>query len=93
MADYCEKTFKTTMSLESFQKMAARTCRDAHWIAIEGRDRSEVPFTMILTVIFTTVVDRDRFIIALRFAEEARASGPPRPAPAKAAGGKQYASA
>ncbi|MSQ87516.1 MAG: hypothetical protein EXR10_11920 [Alphaproteobacteria bacterium] len=67
-SDYCEKAFKTTMSLDSFQKIAQRSCRDPFWATAEGRDRSEIPFTNILSIVFSTIEDRDRFIIAMRFA-------------------------
>jgi len=85
--EYCEKTFKTRMSLETFQKLALRTCRSQHWVNIEARDRSEVPSTIIASAIFSTIEDRDRFVIAMRFAEDQRTiSG-------KSASGKQLATA
>jgi hypothetical protein len=87
-SDYVEKTFKTVMQLEPFQKMAKRTCRAPFWVTVEARDRTEIPFTQIFSTIFSTVEDRDRFTIALRFAEEQQ-----RPAAAKPSAGKQYASA
>jgi hypothetical protein len=95
--DLCEKTFKTYMQQDTFQALAKRTCRNEYWISIEGRDRNERPNALFLTVIFSTIEDRDRFVIAVRFAEEERAAAladmkiAPRPA-AKVAG-KQFAAA
>jgi|GEM_PF-6837454 len=92
--DFCEKTFKTYMLADTFQALAKRTCRQQYWISIEGRDRNERPNAMFLTVIFSTIEDRDRFVIAVRFAEEERAAAlalAPRPAGKTAA--KQLATA
>lgn len=92
--DFCEKTFKTTMLQDTFVALVKRTCRQQYWISIEGRDRNERPNALFLTVMFSTIEDRDRFVIAFRFAEEERAAAlaiAPRPA-AKVAG-KQMAPA
>ncbi|MBL8628585.1 MAG: hypothetical protein JNM81_03080 [Rhodospirillaceae bacterium] len=70
MTEYCEKTFATTMLLESFRKLALRTCKMPHWVELEGRDRSHAPNTLFISVVFCNVEERDRFAIAFRFAEE-----------------------
>ncbi len=70
---YFEKTFKTALTYGHFSKLAARTCQHRHWITIEGCDRSLLPVSAFLSVIFSTIEDRDRFMIALRFAENERA--------------------
>ena len=70
---YFEKTFKTALLYGHFAKLAARTCQQRHWITVEGCDRSMLPVAMFLSVIFSTIEDRDRFMIALRFAENERA--------------------
>jgi len=87
MTELCEKTFATTMTSDAFRKLALRTCKLAHWVMIEGRDRIHVPNTAIMSIVFSGPDDRDRFIIAMRFAEEERAIAAPvaKPAAAKAA--------
>lgn len=72
MSEFYEKTFKTYLSKDAFDKLAKRTCRAPFAINIEARDISEVPSSIISTIVFTTVEDRDRMTIAMRFADEER---------------------
>jgi hypothetical protein len=88
--DVCEKMFKTTMLADMFQKLAQRTCRAPFWISIEGRDRSEKPHAVFFSVVFSTIEDRDRFTIAMRFAEQELAAAADRlPAKATPAAGRR----
>ena len=73
MTEYCEKTFATTILLDTFRKLALRTCKLPHWVELEGRDRSKAPNTLFIIVVFCGPEERDRFMIALRYAEEERA--------------------
>lgn len=93
MTEYCEKTFTTTMLLDSFRKLALRTCKLPHWVSLEGRDRAQTPNTLIIGIVFSSIEDRDRFTIAMRFAEDERAAiaeAAPKPAPRRASAAGQY---
>jgi hypothetical protein len=74
MTEYVEKTFATSMMLETFRKLALRTCKMPHWVELEGRDRSHAPNTLFISVVFCSPEERDRFVIALRYAEDERAA-------------------
>jgi hypothetical protein len=88
MEDFTEKTFKTTMLPDNFRKLAMRTCRSEHWISLEARDRTERPNPHIYSVIFASIEDRDRFIIAMRFNEDQKVGTL---APAAKAKSKEFA--
>jgi hypothetical protein len=68
--DYCGHTFRTTLTVEQFGAVVTKTCKSRFWIEYEAHDRSMVPETRIFSVIFTSVEDRDRVRIALRFADD-----------------------
>lgn len=68
--DYCDHTFRTTLNVEQFAAVAAKACRSRYWIDYEAHDRSMVPDTRIFSVIFTSIEDRDRVRIAMRFADD-----------------------
>ena len=70
MTEYCGHTFRTTVSVERFFAIVAKACRSQYWIELEAHDRSIVPATRIFSVIFTSIEDRDRVRIAMRFADE-----------------------
>jgi hypothetical protein len=74
--DYVEQTFATTMPYANFHKLVLRTCKSPHWVIIEGRDRSVVPHVTFATVRFSSIEDRDRVIISLRFVESGTAPAP-----------------
>ncbi|MDX2144182.1 MAG: hypothetical protein SFV19_12570 [Rhodospirillaceae bacterium] len=74
--DFVEQIFATTMPYANFQKLVLRTCKSPHWVIIEGRDRSIVPHVTFVTVRFSSIEDRDRVIISLRFAESEMAPAP-----------------
>jgi hypothetical protein len=77
--DDIEQFFATKVPYVRFQKLVLHTCKSPHWIKIEGRDRSILPAVNFVSVRFSTLEDRDRVIISLRFAESEMA---PVPAPA-----------
>ncbi|MCB2000001.1 MAG: hypothetical protein KDH91_06125 [Rhodoferax sp.] len=70
MTEYCGHTFRTTISVDQFHALVAKSCRSRYWIELEAHDRSMVPATRIFSVIFTSIEDRDRLRIAMRFADD-----------------------
>ena len=70
MTEYCGHTFRTTISVDQFHAIVARTCKSQFWVEFEAHDRSMIPNTRIFSVIFTSIEDRDKVRIAMLFADE-----------------------
>ncbi|MDX2223559.1 MAG: hypothetical protein SFV21_12465, partial [Rhodospirillaceae bacterium] len=68
--DYCSHTFRTVLSVEQFAAVVTKTCKSRYWVEYEAHDLSMVPDTRIFSVVFTSVEDRDRVRIAMRFADD-----------------------
>lgn len=67
--EYFLHTFRTSTSTDRFNAIVAQACKQRYWIDIEGHDRSMVPFSRIYQVTFTSLEDRDRVRIAMRFVD------------------------
>lgn len=67
--EYFPHTFRTTTTAERFNAIVARACKSKLWIGCEGLDRCYVPFTRLFAVTFTSIEDRDRVRIAMRFVD------------------------
>ena len=70
MQEGVEKLFKTGLSVNRFQVIATKSCRGPVSIRVEGFSKHCIPGYRLLNVTFKDVDDRDRFMIALRFAED-----------------------
>jgi hypothetical protein len=77
----CHHLFKTTIAPEKFEAVVARSCRSAFMIEILGSDPTVIPQPRLFGVNFTSLEDRDRVRIAMRFAEKEEAGTDKRPAP------------
>ena len=67
--EYFPHTFRTTATVERFNAIVAKACKSKLWIECEGLDRSYVAFTRLFAVTFTSIEDRDRVRIAMRFVD------------------------
>jgi hypothetical protein len=84
MTEYCGHTFRTGTGVDRFNAIVAKACKNSFWIEIEAHDRSMVPFTRVFSVVFTSIEDRDRVRIAMRFVDENAGSIAPAPRLARA---------
>ena len=81
-ASDCDHIFVTTISAEKFDAVVARSCRAPVVVELQGADPTTIPQTRLFGVSFTTVEDRDRLRIAMRFVDKEQATKPRVPAPA-----------
>src|SRR6185436_473185 len=68
-----EHLFKTTITPEKFEAVVARSCRYPVKIEIHGGDPTVVPQPRVFAVYFTSIEDRERVRIAMRFVEKEQA--------------------
>ncbi len=66
----CDHLFKTTISREKFDAVLARSCKGPYTVELEGADPTVIPQERVYSVAFTTLDDRDRVRIAMRFVEK-----------------------
>ena len=69
----CDHLFRTTISPDKFEAVVARSCRSAYTIEIQGSDPTIIPQPRVFAVNFTSLEDRDRVRIAMRFVEKEQA--------------------
>ena len=62
--------FKTTISREKFEAVLARSCKAPFSYQIEAADPTVVPQERVYGVAFSSLEDRDRVRIAMRFVEK-----------------------
>lgn len=74
--------FKTTISREKFQAVLARSCKTPFTFEIVAADPTVVPQERVFGVAFSSLDDRDRVRIAMRFVEKEVAEAAPAPATA-----------
>ena len=74
--------FKTTISREKFEAVLARSCKTPYTHELVVADPTVVPQERVYGVAFTSLDDRDRVRIAMRFVEKEVADAVRTPAPA-----------
>ncbi|MBM3515970.1 MAG: hypothetical protein FJX59_19995 [Alphaproteobacteria bacterium] len=67
--EYLLHTFRTATSVDRFHAIVTKACKHRHWVEIEAFDRSHVPFARVLQVTFSSLEDRTRVRIAMRFVD------------------------
>lgn len=69
-APRCDHIFRTTISVEKFEAVVTKACRDSFKLELTACDPGIIPAVRLFTVEFTTPDDRDRVRIAMRFLEK-----------------------
>lgn len=77
--------FKTTISREKFEAVLARSCKAPFSFEIVAADPTVIPQERVYGVAFSSLEDRDRVRIAMRFVEKEVAEAVRTPAPTGAA--------
>lgn len=67
--NYHLHTFLTTAGPDRFRAIVVKASKSQFWIDVEGVDRSHVPTKRLYSVAFTSIEDRDRVRIAMRFVD------------------------
>lgn len=73
MSDPIDHAFKTTINTSKFEAIVVKSCRSAYTIETVAHDPTLVPHIRIFNVTFSTLEDRDRVRIAMRFLEKEQA--------------------
>ena len=73
MSEQCDHAFKTNISTPKFEAVVAKSCRSPYTVEVIAHDPTAVPHVRIINVNFTSLEDRDRVRIALRFVEKEQA--------------------
>jgi len=84
MSEHCDHAFKTSITAPKFEAVVAKSCRSPYSVEVIAHDPTLVPSIRIINVSFTSLEDRDRVRIALRFLEKEqadmlKAKSPPTP--------------
>lgn len=73
MSEQCEHAFKTTLNVSKFEAVVAKSCKAPYTIEVIAHDPTIIPHIRIFNVVFTSLEDRDRVRIGMRFLEKEQA--------------------
>jgi hypothetical protein len=79
--EYYPHMFWTSAGLDRFKAIVTKACKGHYWIDLDGVDRRFVPVTRLYAVKFTSIEDRDRVRIAMRFVDQDQPDAPAPRAP------------